>query len=142
MGRNLSTLAQQEQQPKKKTTRKAGKPPWIPTAATLTDVEKYASLGLKLEQIASCIGIHVATLCKKKNQYDELNEAIKKGKAKAIAAAARTVVEAATIDKNLTAAIFFLKCHGGWREKEAEKEHKHSGEIRIVRTIVTGKSRE
>lgn len=44
-------------------------------------LEGWARDGLNDEQIASNMGIHVATLYTWKNEHNEINEAIKKGKA-------------------------------------------------------------
>lgn len=53
---------------------------WL-TPDGLARVEAWARDGLGLEQIAHNMGCHVGTLCKWKNEHNELNEAIKKGNA-------------------------------------------------------------
>ena len=58
----------------------AGRKPWIPSDEELEKVTKLASQGMTQTQIADCLGIHIATLMAKKKEFDQLNEAIKKGK--------------------------------------------------------------
>lgn len=122
----------------KKTKRKGGpgRHPWKPTPYIIHQLEKYSKLQLNLEQIASCIGIGYSTLMEKKNSFPEIADAIKRGRDLGVAEAAQTVMESLSVDRNLTAAFFYLKCHGGWVEKQAKQELEHTGKIEIVRTIV------
>lgn len=46
----------------------------------LLRIEEWAKCGLGLDQIAHNMGIATGTLCKWKNDHNELNEAIKRGK--------------------------------------------------------------
>lgn len=83
--------------------------------------EKLAAQGLTLEQIAYCIGIHVATLCKKKKQLSELNEAIKRGQASGISKITNKLFQKAMKGDN-TALIFYLKNRDqkNWGERPVE----------------------
>jgi hypothetical protein len=81
----------------------------------LAQVETLAAHGLTMQQLADALGIHVSTLMGKKAQYEEFNEAIKRGKAKGIA-----TVTAKLMDKvrsmDTACIIFYLKCQANWRE--------------------------
>jgi predicted transcriptional regulator len=93
-----------------------GRPPFKITKEVLTKVETLASRGLTQQQIADALGIHVGTLCEKKNQFNEFNEAIKSGQAKGISTVANQLFENAKNGDN-TAAIFYLKNRAGWADK-------------------------
>ena len=45
----------------------------------LDSIQGWARDGLTLQEIADNLGIALSTLCNYKNQYPELNEALKKG---------------------------------------------------------------
>lgn len=106
---------------------KRGRKPFEVTQEVLDKAETMAAQGLTLEQIANVLGMHVGTLCAKKNDYPELDEAIKRGKDKGIATIANALFKKAKNGDN-TAMIFFLKARGGWSEKtESVVEHKITG---------------
>jgi DNA invertase Pin-like site-specific DNA recombinase len=92
-----------------------GRPRWKFDAKTLEKVEALASRGLTMRQIALALGIHFATLCRKKAKYRVFCEAIEKGKASGIAAVSNKLWDAAT-GGNITAMIFWLKAQAGWRD--------------------------
>jgi hypothetical protein len=71
----------------------------------LDEVEKLASHGLTLDQIAARLGIGSSTLYKKKNELIEFMEAIEKGKATGIGRVANKLFDMA-MEGNVTA---------GWR---------------------------
>lgn len=99
--------------------RKTGRPPLEITPELISKAEALAAQGLTLEQIASVLGIHVATLYDKKNKFAELDEAIKRGRDKGIATIANALFNKAKSGDNV-AMLFYLKCRAGWREQEAE----------------------
>lgn len=90
-----------------------GRPPWIPPDPD--KVEALAARGLTQEQIADCLGIHISTLCDKKNEFVEFAEAIKRGQSKGVSLVANALYESAK-NGNTTAQIFFLKCRAHWKE--------------------------
>jgi hypothetical protein len=94
-----------------------GQPKWIPTPEIIKEVESYGSLGMTSEQIALCLGISVASLCNKQNEYVEFFEAIKRGKAKGIALVTSELIKNVKA-KNVTAQIFYLKCQAKWKETQ------------------------
>lgn len=92
-----------------------GRPQWIPSKEDLEKIESLAAKGLSQEQIANCVGLHPSTLCEKKNQFPELDEAIKKGKASGIAKVAEALLRNIDLG-NVTAQIFYLKTQAGWKD--------------------------
>lgn len=70
---------------------------------------------LNQEQIADYLGITRKTFARLLKDDESLFTQYKKGKSKAVAVAAKTVLD--EIRKgNLTAAFFYLKTQAGWRE--------------------------
>lgn len=72
---------------------------------------------LTQEQIAETLEVPTRTLQRRLRDDARAVAAYKKGKADTIAAVARSLIFQA-LDGNTTAAIFFLKCQGGWRETD------------------------
>lgn len=93
---------------------KAGRKPWMPP--DLGQIEALAAKGLTYAQIADALGIHVHTLIRKRSQFEAFREALKRGRAKGIAAVANKLWEMA-VQGHVVAAIFYLKCRAGWHEK-------------------------
>lgn len=90
----------------------------------LAEVERLASIGLTMEQIAHNLGIATSTLYVRKNESPEFSEAIKRGQAKGIEAVANKVFENAMAG-NVPSALFYLKARAGWRDTplpDAESE--------------------
>jgi hypothetical protein len=107
--------------------KKTGRPAFVVDETMIKKVESLAANGLTMEQIAQSLGIHYATLNKKQNQYKELDEAIKRGKAKGIATVTNALFKKATSGDNVSM-IFYLKNRdpNNWRDKQ---EIEHSGGI-------------
>lgn len=82
----------------------------------LKEVERLASLGLTMEQIAASMGIGTRTLERRKADLAEVAEAIKKGQAKGISEVANALWSNA-MGGNVTAQIFFLKARAQWKDK-------------------------
>lgn len=100
---------------------KVGRPAFEVTPEVVAKVEGLAAQGLDLVQIANVLGINRSTLCKKKAQFEELEDAIKRGRDKGIAAISNALFQKAK-KGDTTSMIFFLKCRAGWREQEAEQK--------------------
>jgi hypothetical protein len=83
-------------------------------------VRGMSGFGIPHEQIATYIGIDAKTL--RKHYRDDLD----RGMIEATVKVAQTLFTMATVDKNVAAAIFFLKCRANWREK-AEVTHQFVG---------------
>lgn len=90
-------------------------------AVVLTDeqivqVEALASV-LSSEQIADYLGIGRTTFYALMERDQEIAERYKKGRARAVDEVGRGLIEQAK-NGNVTAAIFYMKTQGGWREKQ------------------------
>ncbi len=109
---------------KVKSKNPVGRPPFEITQEILEKVESLAARGLKQEQIADCLGIHVATLCNKKNEFVEFVEAIKKGKSKGIAMVTAALIKNVN-NGNPAAQMFYLKCQAQWKETNVIEGHLH-----------------
>ena len=100
-----------------------------PFIVDIAKVEELASRGLTKEQVARALGISSRTLQRKSKANVEIEEAYQRGKAKGIAKIANALFEKAS-QGNVTAQIFYLKCHG-WKEA-TELEFKNSTPIQLV----------
>lgn len=102
------------------TTKKVGRPPWVPTEDTLKQVEQLASLGMTQQQIADALGIGISTLMDKKHEFEEFAEAIKTGKAKGIATVTAALRENIK-NRNVASILFYLKCQANWVEAKPDE---------------------
>jgi DNA-binding transcriptional regulator YiaG len=88
----------------------------------LTDEEKRvireaSGLAIPQDQIARLLGVATSTFKLWVSQDEEINELVQEGKAIALRKVARKLMD--LIEEGNEAAIFFyLKCQGGWREKD------------------------
>jgi len=94
--------------------RKVGRPSLALNANQIKEMETLAAV-LNHEQIADYFGMHPDTLAKHKARDKEINIAYKKGRAKALASIASSLLQSAR-SGNITAQIFYLKTQGGWKE--------------------------
>jgi predicted transcriptional regulator len=85
------------------------------TDEQIAQVRKLAAV-LTMEQIADFLGISEQTLRRRFHDDPRVLEAYKKGKGEALAGVATNLIQQAR-EGNTTAAIFYLKTQGGWREK-------------------------
>ena len=83
-----------------------------PTEATKAEVKALASMGIRHEDIADYIGIDNKTL------YKYYSDITSKAKITAAHKMAQAVFRMGTEQNNVTAAIFWLKCHAGWSDKQ------------------------
>lgn len=98
---------------------------WTPTEEELQKVEALAARGMEEQHIALCLGICAETLSRKKAEFAQLSQAIKRGKSKGIARVTAALLK--NVDNgNVTAQIFYLKCQAQWREPE---QHDNSNEL-------------
>ena len=93
-----------------------GKPKIVFTQDQIEQVEKLSSL-LTKGQLCDYLGISEPTFRAIEKRQEEVSFAYKKGKGKAIASVAASLLKQAQ-QGNMTAAIFFLKTQAGWREAE------------------------
>lgn len=80
-------------------------------------VEILASRGLNYSQIAQALGIDRGTLAKRREDDQQIQQAIKRGRAQGLAYVAGRLMK--KIDEaDLGAIIFYLKTQGGWKETQ------------------------
>ncbi|EAW1174415.1 hypothetical protein S922_23060 [Salmonella enterica subsp. enterica] len=98
-------------------------------AIDLAQVEALATQGLSDQQISDALGISLSTLKRQKKANEPFWTALKKGKAKGVAAIANKLFTKAQAG-DTTAIIFFLKTRGGFLEAGAFDEEKRLLELR------------
>lgn len=81
----------------------------------LKKVEEYAQVCDSEEEIALALGISYATLQRRKKDFEEFAEAIKRGKAKANVFVGGKLMQKIK-DGDTASTIFYLKARCGWRE--------------------------
>jgi len=101
------------------------------THEVLSAVESAASRGLTDRQIGEFLGVSRATISRRKSDSEAFDTAIKKGRAQGIERVANALFQQA-LEGNTTAAIFYLKCRGGWSEKADLTEFLPTPVIKIV----------
>jgi len=83
----------------------------------IKQVEKLSAM-LNKEQLADFMGVSHVTMIAIEGRQPEVSLAYKRGKAKAIAGMAQSLVAQAR-DGNVSAAMFYLKTQAGWKERQA-----------------------
>ena len=83
----------------------------------LQKVEEYAGLGLTREEIALSLGISYSTLNRRIKESEDVDAAMKRGRAKANIKVGNALMKAIE-GGNVTAIIFYLKARAGWTEKQ------------------------
>lgn len=115
----------------KKTRKKPGPPKGVKGVrivfndAQVKEVEKYAAVGLNLDQIAALMDVSPKTLDTIMVRQLEVGYAVKKGKAKGIGRVAQSLFSIATNTdhpKQFSAICFYLKTQGRWVEARDEGE--------------------
>jgi len=109
------------------------------TEEQIAQVRKLAAV-LTMEQIADFLGISEQTLRRRMMEDPAVLEAYKRGKGEALAGIAHNLIQQAR-DGNTTAAIFYLKTQGGWREKNELEVSGPGGapiasEIKVIHEII------
>tara|TARA_R100000544_G_scaffold33009_1_gene19408 strand:- start:519 stop:1001 length:483 start_codon:yes stop_codon:yes gene_type:complete len=95
-----------------------GRPKFEITDEVLEKTESLMAKGLTKEQCAGMLGIHTSTFMLHQAENSEFSEAIKKGQALGIDAVTNALFENATVERDNTAIIFFLKNRAGWVDKQ------------------------
>ena len=111
-----------------KTKNPVGRPKFEITDEVLLNVENLMTKGLTKEQAAGMLGVSVSTFMLHQSENSEFSDAIKRGQARGIDAVTNALFEKATIDRDNTAMIFFLKNRAGWvdnQEVATTVEQKH-----------------
>ena len=105
-----------------------GRPKFEITDEVLEKTELLMAKGLTVEQCAGMLGISPATFYNKQLENLEFMETIKRGQALGIDAVTNALFENATVERDNTAIIFYLKNRAGWVDKQeiqATVEQKH-----------------
>lgn len=93
-------------------TKGAGRPKKILNSKdTLDKIIQYGAEGLTIGQTARMLGVSRSSLDRRRKEFDEIEEAIKKGQAKGISNISNALYNSA-MDGNVTAQIFYLKTRG------------------------------
>ena len=101
-----------------KTKNPVGRPKFEITDEVLLNVENLMTKGLTKEQAAGMLGVSVSTFMLHQSENSEFSDAIKRGQSRGIDAVTNALFEKATIDRDNTAMIFFLKNRAGWVDKQ------------------------
>src|SRR5580704_12547538 len=101
-------------------------------ALHLKKIEDLAAKGLTLNEISCALSIDVRTLYNKRKKFKEVRDAINRGAAAGIQNVANALYEAAVVDKNITAQIFYLKCRAGWRDQGPVVEINNEQNVNVV----------
>lgn len=108
----------------------------------LEKVEEYAGLGLTREEIALSLGVSYSTLNRRVKESEEVDAAMKRGRAKANIKVGNALMKAIE-GGNVTAIIFYLKARAGWTEKQQiEAEIKSQENVPEGLTAIYAKLRE
>ena len=98
--------------------RKIGRPKFEITEAICAKAEHLASKGLTVDQIAAVFGVSDATRYERQIENPDFSDALKRGRASGIVNVTNALYEKATVDKDNTAMIFWLKNRAGWVDKQ------------------------
>ena len=94
---------------KGKSKQKTGRKRITFTDEDYLNITKWAGLGLSETQIADNLGVGISTITRNKNRNERFEQALKKGKAKAIEQVTNALFNNAVHENNTTAQIFYLK---------------------------------
>lgn len=114
---------------KKKSKNPVGRPKFEINEEVLQRTERLMAQGLTREQCARALGVSVATFYVYQAENSEFSEAIKRGEALGIEEVTNALFENATLERDNTAIIFYLKNRAGWVDKQ---EHKVETENKVT----------
>ena len=103
---------------KKKSKNPVGRPKFEVTKEVLQRAERAMAQGLTKEQCAAALGISRSKFFEIQEQNVDFLDAIKSGEAEGIQQVTNALYEKATVDRDNTAMIFFLKNRAGWVDKK------------------------
>ena len=95
-----------------------GRPKFEINEEILNKTESLMAKGLTKEQCAGMLGVSVSTFMLYQAENSEFSEAIKRGQSIGIDQVTNALYEKATVDKDNTAIIFYLKNRAGWVDKQ------------------------
>ena len=114
---------------KKKSKNPVGRPKFEINEEVLQRAERLMAQGLTKEQCARALGVSVSTFQLYQAENSEFSEAIKRGEALGIEEVTNALFENATLERDNTAIIFYLKNRAGWVDKQ---EHKVETENKVT----------
>ncbi len=114
---------------KKKSKNPVGRPKFEINEEVLQRTERLMAQGLTKEQCARALGVSVSTFQLYQAENSEFSEAIKRGEALGIEEVTNALFENATLERDNTAIIFYLKNRAGWVDKQ---EHKVETENKVT----------
>ena len=103
---------------KKKSKNPVGRPKFEVTPEVLENTKRFMAQGLTKEQCAASLGISRSKFFEIQEQNVDFLDAIKSGEAEGIQQVTNALYEKATVDRDNTAMIFFLKNRAGWVDKK------------------------
>jgi len=103
---------------KKKSKNPVGRPKFEVTDEVLENTRRFMAQGLTKEQCAAALGISRSKFFEIQEQNVDFLDAIKSGEAEGIQQVTNALYEKATVDRDNTAMIFFLKNRAGWVDKK------------------------
>ena len=100
---------------------------------TLTDdhvrqIEAMAGIGLRVEDMATILGIGEATFRRIARRDERVTDRLKKGRTESDQRVVATAYQMATNGKNTAATIFWLKARCGWKETQRLEHTGQDGE--------------
>ena len=108
---------------KKKSRNPVGRPRFEVTEEVLANTRRFMAQGLTKEQCAGALGISRSKFFEIQEQNVDFLDAIKGGEAEGVQQVTNALYEKATIDRDNTAMIFYLKNRAGWVDKTETKVH-------------------
>ena len=105
---------------KEPTPRKPGRKKKGLAAKQIHELETLAAV-LTQAQLADFFGMSERTFRNRKMEDDRIDAAYKKGRASAVAKVGTSLIQQA-LGGNITAAIFYLKTQGGWKEPRDDQD--------------------
>ena len=103
---------------KKKSKNPVGRPKFEVTEEVLQRAERAMAQGLTKEQCAAALGISRSKFFEIQEQNVDFLDAIKRGEAMGIEEVTNALFENATVERDNTAIIFYLKNRAGWVDKQ------------------------
>lgn len=114
-----------KKKPGNKAPKPPGRPPWQPD---FTRIEDWARQGLKDKEIAALCGITPQVFCEKKNELNELDVVLAKGRAKGVSMAT-TALWQNIAKKDQRALEFYLERVAGWKKTQVIEKGKDLSEF-------------
>jgi len=114
---------------KKKSKNPVGRPKFEINEEVLQRAERLMAQGLTKEQCAAALGISRSKFFEIQEQNVDFLDAIKRGEAMGIEEVTNALFENATLERDNTAIIFYLKNRAGWVDKQ---EHKVETENKVT----------